>query len=99
MAAAKNPGGNAGKGRKPGVPNKVTADVKAMVLTALNKVGGAAYLARQAEKSPAAFMVLVGKVLPLQVTGAPGGEAIQIQIVRYAAEQPEPADEQTDSQR
>jgi len=36
--------GNAGKGRPKGVPNKVTADVKAMILTALDKAGGAKYL-------------------------------------------------------
>jgi hypothetical protein len=28
MAAPKNPGGNAGKGRRPGVPNKATAKVR-----------------------------------------------------------------------
>jgi hypothetical protein len=28
MAAPKNPGGNAGKGRRPGVPNKATAAVR-----------------------------------------------------------------------
>jgi hypothetical protein len=36
MTAAKQPRGNAGKGRKKGVPNKVTGDVKAMVRPPLN---------------------------------------------------------------
>ena len=56
-----------GQGRKAGTPNKITGDVKAMILGALEKAGGLNYLARQAEKNPAAFMSLVGRVLPLQV--------------------------------
>ena len=72
MAKGKKTGG-----RVAGVPNKFNADVKAMILTALSGAGGAAYLQRQAEESPAAFMALVGKVLPLQVTGE-GGGAIQV---------------------
>lgn len=36
--------GNAGKGRPKGSPNKITADVKAMVLAALDKAGGVDYL-------------------------------------------------------
>ena len=55
---------NAGKGRKAGVPNKLTGDVKAMILGALEQAGGQTYLAEQAEQNPGAFMALVGKVLP-----------------------------------
>lgn len=69
--------GNRGKGRPKGSPNKLSADVKEMILTALSGAGGAAYLQRQADENPAAFMSLVGKVLPLQVTGE-GGGAIQV---------------------
>jgi hypothetical protein len=61
-----------GQGRKKGVPNKLTADLKAMILGALDDAGGQAYLARQAYESPGAFMALIGKVLPLQVTGQDG---------------------------
>ena len=64
--------GNPGGGRPKGVPNKLTSDVKAMILTALDKVGGPDYLARQAEENPAAFMTLVGKVLPMTVQGGEG---------------------------
>ena len=60
-------------GRQKGVPNKINADVKNMVLTALAGAGGVAYLQRQAEENPTAFMTLVGKVLPMQVTGENGG--------------------------
>lgn len=61
--------GNRGKGRKAGVPNKLTADVKAMILGALQQVGGQDYLARQAEENPPAFMTLLGKVLPTTIQG------------------------------
>jgi len=35
-----------------------------MILGALNEVGGMDYLAQQATANPAAFMTLLGKVLP-----------------------------------
>lgn len=63
----------AGKGRKVGSVNKLSADVKGMILQALTGAGGASYLQRQADENPAAFMALVGKVLPMQVTGQDGG--------------------------
>lgn len=72
MAAAKGvrpP--NAGKGRKKGSQNKVTGAVKDMVLTALSNVGGVEYLEEQAIENPTAFLTLVGKVIPLQVSGDP----------------------------
>lgn len=75
-------GARPGSGRKPGVPNKITGEVKSMVLQALSIAGGADYLARQAEETPAAFMGLLGKVIPLQVTGDGGGPVVtRIEIV------------------
>lgn len=56
-------------GRQKGTPNKINGEVKAMVLAALDQAGGVDYLAAQADKNPGPFMALVGKVLPLQVTG------------------------------
>lgn len=75
--------GNAGKGRPKGSKNKITADVKAAILEAFNGAGGAKYLQRQAEQNPQAFMTLLGKVLPMQVTGADDGpiKVTQIKIV------------------
>lgn len=58
-------------GRQKGTPNKLTADVKAMVLDALDQAGGVGYLLTQAHDNPNAFMTLVGKVLPLTVAGDP----------------------------
>lgn len=67
-------------GRPKGLPNKITSDVKAMILEALNNKGGAAYLERQADENPVAFMSLVGKVLPMQVTGE-GGAPLKLIVV------------------
>lgn len=66
----------AGRGRPKGAQNKLSADVKAMILGALNNVGGIEYLARQAEENPAAFMALLGKVLPMQIGGEGGGPIV-----------------------
>ena len=62
-----------GAGRKKGVPNKVTADIKAMVLGALDRAGGEEYMLEQARNNPNAFLTLVGKVLPTQITGPNDG--------------------------
>jgi len=59
------------KGRTPGVPNKTTGQLKEMILGALDKAGGIDYLYAQADKNPNAFLSLVGRVLPLQVSGDP----------------------------
>ena len=58
-------------GRKAGTPNKITAELKDMILTALDDAGGVTYLKEVAASHPAAFLSLVGKVLPLQVSGDP----------------------------
>ena len=60
-----------GAGRKKGVPNKFTADLKAMIIGALEDAGGREYLVARAADNPAAFLTLVGKVLPLQLAGDP----------------------------
>jgi hypothetical protein len=59
-------------GRKKGVPNKQTTAVKEMVLAALNRAGGTDYLEQQAKLNPTAFMTLIGKIIPHEVTGANG---------------------------
>lgn len=59
-----------------------------MILGALDGVGGEAYLQRQADENPSAFLTLIGKVLPSEIkaehTGAEGGPiqtAIQVTFV------------------
>jgi hypothetical protein len=66
--------GKAGPGRPKGLPNKQTAAIKDMIIGALDRAGGVDYLVEQSEKNPTAFMGLVGKVLPMQLAGADGGE-------------------------
>jgi hypothetical protein len=60
-------------GSRKGKPNKLTRDLKEMILGALSAGGGQKWLEQQMAANPAAFMTLIGKVLPLQVSGADGG--------------------------
>lgn len=60
-------------GRPKGVQNKLTKEVKTMILEALHKAGGVKYLTEQAKVNPKAFLTLLGKVMPMQVTGENGG--------------------------
>ena len=70
--------GTPGPGRKKGVPNKVTGQLKEMILQALDDAGGAAYLLTQAQTNPNAFLTLVGKVLPMTIAGDPDGAPVQV---------------------
>ena len=56
-----------GGGSRAGIPNKVTKELKDMILGALDDAGGQKYLAVQAIENPTAFMGLVGRVLPKQI--------------------------------
>lgn len=71
------------RGRPKGSVNKVTADVKAMVLEALSNAGGADYLLAQSASNPNAFMALVGKVLPLTVSGDPDNPLLTGLTVKF----------------
>ena len=65
---------NAGKGRKPGVPNRINADLKHMILSALASVGGEAYLIEQAKNNPAVFLALLSKLIPRDVKASVSAE-------------------------
>jgi hypothetical protein len=65
-----------GGGSRAGVPNKINRDLKEMILGALADAGGQKYLSEQATKNPGAFLTLVGKVLPMQVSGEGGGPVL-----------------------
>ena len=69
------------RGNRKGVPNKNTAAIKDMILEALNGAGGVDYLQDRAKdpRTAAAFLGLVGKVLPMQVTGE-NGQPVKIAI-------------------
>ena len=67
-------GGKPGPGRKPGIPNKANGLLKDAIIQAAEEAGGregiVGYLTQQARKHPAAFLALIGRVLPLQVRAA-----------------------------
>ena len=87
---AKNPrpgDGTPGPGRPKGLPNKTTALLKDAILMAAETAGGGEpdglvnYLVAQAKQNPGPFMTLLGKVLPMQVSGEEGGNII-VEIVK-----------------
>lgn len=69
-----------GSGRKKGIPNKLNAMLKDAIVQAAEEAGGPAgvvgYLKRQAKENPGPFLSLLGKVLPMQVTGESGGPLV-----------------------
>lgn len=69
-------------------PGKATVELKQMILNALDNVGGEEYLADRARdpRTASAFLTLIGKVLPMQVTGANGGPLVFERIVREIVE-------------
>lgn len=69
-----------GPGRPKGSSNKSTAQVKDMIMEALQKAGGVKYLTEQAKQNPKAFLTLVGRVLPLQVGGDPDNPLV-VQVI------------------
>lgn len=89
MAAPKNPrkGFKKGdprinkKGKPKGTQNKITRELKEALILAAEKVGqdgkgkdgAVGYLAWLAKKKPEVFGMLLGKLLPLQLTGQGGG--------------------------
>lgn len=62
-----------------------------MITAALDQVGGIDYLARQAEENPKAFLSLVGRVIPVQVTGENGG-ALTVVVRDYTGRKPNGTD-------
>lgn len=86
MATGKKTGG-----RVKGTPNKTTAMLKEAILGAAKATGSdgqgkgglMGYCAFLAKSEPKAFAQLLGKVLPMQVTGDGGGpiKVTQVQLV------------------
>lgn len=72
-------------GRQKGTPNKLTADLKGMILQALDNKGGVKYLMEQASENPTAFLSLVGKVLPMTVVGDADNPIATTITVQWAA--------------
>jgi hypothetical protein len=82
---------NAGKGRVKGTPNKTTAALKEAIILAAESVGSdgngkgslTGYCVFLAKSEPKAFAQLLGKVLPMQLTGEDGGGVV-VEIHRFA---------------
>lgn len=78
-------------GRQKGTPNKTTALLKDAIMKAAEaagedmngKNGVVGYCTFLATKEPKAFAQLLGKVLPMQLTGDDGG-SLQVIIRRHA---------------
>jgi hypothetical protein len=71
-------------GRAKGTPNKVTQELRDMILGALADAGGRAYLQRQARENPHAFLGLVGKCLPKDIKLG-GGLRMVVNLVGSAS--------------
>lgn len=62
--------GKGNPGKPKGATNKVTRELKEMILAALDGAGGVEYLQERAIDTPGPFLALVGKVLPMTVAGS-----------------------------
>lgn len=65
--------GKGNPGKPKGAVNKTTAELKDMIRKALDNAGGVEYLTERAldPKTASSFLTLLGKVLPMTVSGDP----------------------------
>ncbi|MFA6396900.1 MAG: hypothetical protein WCW84_13130 [Sulfurimonas sp.] len=63
-----------GGGSRAGIPNKVTKELREMILGALDDAGGQTYLYQQALDEPKAFLALIAKVIPREVENKISGD-------------------------
>lgn len=77
-------GARAGAGRPKGSLDKGNAMIRELIVEALDNLGGAQYLENTARSHPAAFLSLLGKVMPVQLEGANGGP-IQVSRIELVA--------------
>lgn len=67
-------GARPGAGRPKGSLDKGNATIRQMIVQALDGLGGVAYLEETAKSHPAAFLSLIGKVMPIEIANPPGEE-------------------------
>ena len=83
-------GRKTGGGSRKGIPNKITASLKEAIQQAAETAhpeGTVGYLRQQAQTNPTAFLSLLGRTLPKEMTGG-GGEPLfpsRIEIVGVRA--------------
>ena len=84
-----------GPGRPKGSMNKTTALLKDAILQAAEQAGDkegiVGYLKEQADKNPGPFLALLGKVLPMQVTGVDDGPIKTVTEIKLTALSPKDA--------
>ncbi len=93
----KAPGSPKTGGRQAGTPNKLSALLKDEILEAARKAhkgGRVAYLREQAVENPTAFLTLLGKVLPIQMTHAGDQDAPLVHEVRHVIVDPKRLDDE-----
>lgn len=81
-----------GAGRPPGSLDKNNKELREMILAALAMKGGEKYLAEKADSHPQAFMALLGRVLPMQVSGPNGGPIEQVNRIERVIVDPADTD-------
>jgi len=71
---SKHGGRREGSGRKPGVPNKMSATVKQNVIEVFEQLGGIEHMKQWAIDNPNNFYNIYAKILPTQteISGADG---------------------------
>jgi hypothetical protein len=71
---SKHGGRREGSGRKPGVPNKMSATVKQNVIEVFEQLGGIEHMKQWAMDNPNNFYNIYAKILPTQteISGADG---------------------------
>jgi len=79
-------------GREKGTPNKATSALKEMILGALSDAGGQQYLVRVAAEQPAAFLTLLGKVLPTTIAGDRSAPLQAVSRIDVVLVKPQPRD-------
>lgn len=57
------------RGRPKGSKDKIQTRVKEAIEAAFSELGGVQYLVTMGKKEPKAFMALLGKVIPKEITG------------------------------
>lgn len=82
-------------GRRKGVPNKITGDIKRALARAFKKVGGVKYLEALANSDPRTFCTLLSKIVPQEreasaAEAGAGGPTIIKLITRVPASPEQP---------
>ena len=67
-----------------GVPNKLTREVREMVLQALDEEGGIQYLRWAARSKPVAFLQLLGRLIPSEIRASVAADGMTL-ILRHMA--------------